>query len=167
MLAHDGTLIAGLATGILFGAEFIFIYQGLTYTTATRGTLFLYLAPFFVAIGTRIFLPTDRFGPAQWAGLALSFAGIVVAFGLPTPALDPRQTLGDVMLVAAAALWASTTVLIKASSLNRVSSEKVMLYQLVISAPILAPPPGSSASDSPACRPPSPSARSPIRQSGW
>jgi drug/metabolite transporter (DMT)-like permease len=121
----------------LFGVEFICIYQGLVYTTATRGTLFLYLAPFFVAIGTRIYMPTDRFGPAQWAGLALSFAGMIVAFGLPTPALDPRQTLGDVLLVAAAALWAATTVLIKASALNRVSSEKVMLYQLVVSGPIL------------------------------
>ncbi len=137
LLARDGTLIAGIIAGIMFGVEFICIYQGLVYTTATRGTLFLYLAPFFVAIGTRIFFPTDRFGPAQWAGLALSFAGMIVAFGLPTPALDPRQTIGDVLLVGAAALWAATTVLIKASSLNSVSSEKVMLYQLVISGPIL------------------------------
>jgi drug/metabolite transporter (DMT)-like permease len=124
LLARDGTLIAGVAAGILFGVEFICIYRGLLYTTATRATLFLYLAPFFIAIGTRVYMPSDRFGPAQWAGLALSFAGMIVAFGLPTPALDPRQTLGDVMLVAAAALWAATTVLIKASSLRRVSSEK-------------------------------------------
>ncbi len=68
----------------------------------------------------------------------LSFAGMVVAFGLPTPALDPRQTLGDLMLVGAAAFWAATTLVIKASALNRVPSEKVMLYQLVVSAPILA-----------------------------
>ncbi len=128
----------GLIAGVLFGAEFICIYQGLVFTTATRGTLFLYLAPFFVVLGTRIFFPTDRFHAAQWLGLLLSFAGMIVAFGLPTPALDPRQTLGDVMLVGAAAFWAATTLLIKASSLNRVSSEKVMLYQLVVSAPILA-----------------------------
>ena len=35
-------------------------------------------------------------------------------------------------------LWAATTLLIKASRLSRVSSEKVMLYQLVVSAPMLA-----------------------------
>ena len=114
------------------------IYQGLAYTTATRAMLFLYLAPFFVVLGTRIFLPADRFHPAQWLGLALSFAGMMVAFGLPTPALDPRQTLGDVMMVGAALLWAATTLLIKASALNRISAEKVMLYQLVVSAPMLA-----------------------------
>ena len=33
--------------------------------------------------------------------------------------------------------WAATTLLIKASALNRVSAEKVMLYQLVVSAPIM------------------------------
>ncbi|HZQ11223.1 MAG TPA: DMT family transporter [Pseudolabrys sp.] len=138
LTARDGTLVAGVLAGLMFAVEFILIYRGLVYTTAVRGTLFLYLAPFFVVLGTRIFLPADRFHLPQWAGLAMSFAGMAVAFGLPTPALDPRQTLGDVMLVAAALFWAATTVLIKASALSRASSEKVMLYQLAISAPIFA-----------------------------
>ena len=135
---RDGTLAAGLISGVLFSGEFILVYQGLVYTTATRGTLFLYLSPFFVVLGTRIFLPVDRFHPAQWLGLALSFAGMALAFGLPTPALDPRQMLGDVMMVGAALFWAATTLLTKASALNRVSAEKMMLYQLVVSAPVMA-----------------------------
>jgi drug/metabolite transporter (DMT)-like permease len=138
LFARDGTLIAGLVTGALFGLEFVLIYQGLAYTTATRAVLFIYLAPFFVVLGARIFLPADRFGPAQWLGLALSFAGMMVAFGAPTPALDPRQIVGDLMMVAAAIAWAATTLLIKTSGLNRISSEKVMLYQLVVSIPMLA-----------------------------
>ena len=135
---RDGTLAAGLISGVLFSGEFILVYQGLVYTTATRGTLFLYLSPFFVVLGTRIVLPVDRFHPAQWLGLALSFAGMALAFGLPTPALDPRQMLGDVMMVGAALFWAATTLLTKASALNRVSAEKMMLYQLVVSAPVMA-----------------------------
>jgi drug/metabolite transporter (DMT)-like permease len=135
---RDGTLGAGLISGVLFAGEFIMVYQGLAYTTATRGTLFLYLAPFFVVLGARIVLPGDRFSLAQWLGLALSFAGMGLAFGLPTPAVDPRQILGDLMMVAAALFWAATTLLTKASALNRVSAEKMMLYQLVVSAPIMA-----------------------------
>ena len=138
IFTRDGTLLAGVMSGVLFSGEFILIYQGLVYTTATRGTLFLYLAPFFVVLGTRIVLPVDRFHPAQWLGLALSFAGMVLAFGLPTPAVDPRKMLGDVMMVGAAIFWAATTLLTKASALNRVSAEKMMLYQLVVSAPIIA-----------------------------
>ena len=42
------------------------------------------------------------------------------------------------MMVGAALFWAATTLIIKASSLTRVSAEKVMLYQLVVSAPIMA-----------------------------
>ena len=138
LLARDGTLAAGIVAGVFFAIEFILIYQGLVYTTATRAVLFIYLAPFFVVLGARIFLPADRFGPAQWLGLALSFAGMLVAFGLPTPALDPRQIIGDLMMVGAALFWAATTLIIKASALNRVSAEKVMLYQLVVSAPMMA-----------------------------
>jgi drug/metabolite transporter (DMT)-like permease len=62
---------------------------------------------------------------------------MLVAFGVPTPALDPRQMLGDVMMVGAAMAWAATTLIIKTSRLNSISSEKVMLYQLVVSAPML------------------------------
>jgi drug/metabolite transporter (DMT)-like permease len=137
LFARDGTLWFGLAAGVLFAAEFILIYQGLLYTTATRATLFIYLAPFFVVLGARIVLPADRFSPWQWLGLALSFAGMLIAFGVPTPALDPHQLTGDLMMVGAAVFWAATTLLIKASALNRVSAEKVMLYQLVVSAPVM------------------------------
>ena len=138
LFKRDGTLLAGVAAGVLFAIEFILIYQGLVYTTATRAVLFIYLAPFFVVLGSRIFLPADAFRLAQWLGLALSFIGMLVAFGLPTPALDPRQAIGDLMMVAAALFWAATTLIIKASPLTRVSAEKVMLYQLVVSAPIMA-----------------------------
>jgi drug/metabolite transporter (DMT)-like permease len=138
LFARDGTLLPGLAAGFLFGLEFLCIYQGLAYTTATRAVLFIYLAPFFVVLGARVFLPADRFGLAQWLGLGLSFAGMLVAFGVPTPALDPRQTLGDILMVGGALFWSATTLTIKASRLNSISPEKVMLYQLVVSAPMLA-----------------------------
>jgi drug/metabolite transporter (DMT)-like permease len=138
LLRRDGTLWFGLAAGLLFAVEFILIYQGLVYTTATRAVLFIYLAPFFVVLGARIVLPADRFSAAQWLGLGLSFAGMLIAFGIPTPALDPRQLIGDLMMVGAALFWAATTLIIKASPLTRVSAEKVMLYQLVVSAPIMA-----------------------------
>lgn len=138
LLKRDGTLGAGILAGILFALEFLLIYRGLVWTTATRGVLFLYLAPFFVVIGSRWLIPGDHFHLSQWLGLSLSFVGIVIAFGLPTPAADSRQVLGDLMLVGGAAAWAATTLVIKASALNRISAEKTLLYQLVVSAPLLA-----------------------------
>ncbi|MGA8694547.1 MAG: DMT family transporter [Xanthobacteraceae bacterium] len=137
LFKRDGTLRAGILAGILFALEFLLIYRGLVWTTATRGVLFLYLAPFFVVIGSRWLIPGDHFHVSQWLGLLLSFVGIVIAFGLPTPAVDSRQVLGDLMLVGGAAAWAATTLTIKASALNRISAEKTLLYQLVVSAPLL------------------------------
>lgn len=138
LLSRDGTLIAGIAAGAAFSIEFALIYGGLLWTTASRAVLFLYTAPFFVVIGGRWFLPADKFHWSQWIGLTLSFCGIVLAFGVPTPAADPRQFAGDLMVLGGGLGWAVTTLIIKASALNRVSAEKVMLYQLVVSAPVLA-----------------------------
>ena len=137
LFKRDGTLGAGILAGVLFALEFLLIYRGLVWTTATRGVLFLYLAPFFVVIGSRWLVPGDHFRLSQWLGLLLSFVGIVIAFGLPTPASDPRQILGDLMLVGGAAAWAATTLIIKISALNRISAEKTLLYQLLVSAPLL------------------------------
>lgn len=136
--ARDGTLWPGLLAGVLFGLEFILIYRGLLYTTASRAVIFIYLAPFFVVIGARLLLPADRFNLLQWIGLIMSFTGIAVAFGVPGPAAGPTQMLGDLMMVGAALAWAATTLVIKASSLARVSPEKTLLYQLVVCIPMVA-----------------------------
>ena len=138
LFQRDGTLRAGVLAGVLFALEFLLIYRGLVWTTVTRGTLFLYLAPFFVVIGSRWLVPGDHFRLPQWLGLLLSFIGIAIAFGAPAAAVSPHQALGDLMLVGAAAAWAATTLFIKVTSLNRISAEKTLLYQLVVSAPLLA-----------------------------
>jgi drug/metabolite transporter (DMT)-like permease len=135
---QDGTLMPGIVAGFLFGIEFILIYRGLLLTTATRAVLFVYMAPFFVALGARWFLPAEGLASSQWLGLALSFAGVAVAFGVPQPASDERSLLGDAMMIGAAVAWAATTLVIKATALARAPHEKTMLYQLVVSTPLLA-----------------------------
>jgi drug/metabolite transporter (DMT)-like permease len=135
LFKSDGTLLPGLIAGLLFAIEFILLYRGLVLTTATRAILFIYLAPFFVVIGG--LLSGDRFGLSQWLGLLLSFAGVGIAFGVPAATADPHQIIGDLMMVAGAMAWAVTTLVIKASALNRVSPEKTLLYQLIVSVPVL------------------------------
>src|SRR5215510_14926820 len=44
---RDGSLWPGVIAGLLFGFEFVLIYQGLRLTTASRAVVFLYTAPFF------------------------------------------------------------------------------------------------------------------------
>jgi drug/metabolite transporter (DMT)-like permease len=108
----DGTLAAGLVAGLLFGIEFVLIYQGLRFTSASRAAVFLYTAPFFVALGSSQVLG-ERLGPMQWAGLALCFLGVALAIGVPQADVDGKVLLGDLMIVGGGALWAATTLIAK------------------------------------------------------
>jgi drug/metabolite transporter (DMT)-like permease len=135
---RDGTLIPGIAAGVLFGLEFILIYRGLVWTTASRAAVFLYTSPFVVALGARWLLPGDRLSLTQWIGLALSFAGLLVAFGVPQAADNPYALLGDLMLLGGGVAWGATTIVIKGSRLATAPAEKTLVYQLVASVPILA-----------------------------
>jgi drug/metabolite transporter (DMT)-like permease len=137
LTARDGALGPGLLAGLLFGLEFICIYAGLVWTTASRGVVFVYVGPFFIALGARLFLH-ERLAPLQWGGLALAFLGIVVAVGVPDPTVDGRVLLGDGLLIAGGLFWAATTLIIKGTALARVSAEKTTIYQLAMSALLLA-----------------------------
>jgi drug/metabolite transporter (DMT)-like permease len=135
---RDGTLKPGLLIGLLFTVEYILIYQGLLYTSASRSVVYLYTAPIFVVIASRWFLPGERFTTLQWIGIALSFAGIVIAFGESSPFAKPEQALGNAMMVLAAIGAAGTTLVAKASTLVRASYEKTLFYQLAMAVPVSA-----------------------------
>jgi len=131
------TLKAGLIAGVLFGLEFIFIYRSLLFTTASRTTLFIYCAPFVVVLGSHFLVRNDRFRWTQWAGLLMSFAGVMLAFGVPTPAENPHQLFGDLLALAAGVAWGLTTLVVKSTSLARAAPEKTLQYQLLVSVPML------------------------------
>jgi drug/metabolite transporter (DMT)-like permease len=133
---RDGTLGPGLFAGLLFGVEFVLIFRGLLLTSASRAVVFLYTAPFFVALGSYQFLG-ERLSATQWGGLALSFAGVALAIGVPQPDVDASMLLGDLMIVGGGALWAATTLVAKGTALRRAAPEKALAYQVALSIPIL------------------------------
>lgn len=133
---NDRTWKPGLVAGLMFGIEFVLIFQGLHFTTASRAVVFLYTAPFFVALGSYQVLG-ERLGASQWLGLAISFAGVALAIGVPQPNVDSRVLLGDLMIVGGAALWAATTLVAKGTRLRFAAPEKALGYQVATSIPIL------------------------------
>ncbi|MGB4333320.1 MAG: DMT family transporter [Chromatiaceae bacterium] len=154
LFGADGTLWPGLLVGLLFSGEFALIFLGLDYTPASRGVIFLYTAPFFVALGARWFLPGEKIRRGQWGGMALAFVGIILLFGEHLWLPADNAWMGDLMILGAAILWAATTLAVKASALGRSSAEKILLYQLAISAILL--PPLSLAMGEPGVFAPSP-----------
>jgi drug/metabolite transporter (DMT)-like permease len=141
LFERDATLRGGLVAGALFAAEFACIFTGLQFTSASRMVVFIYLAPFVVALGMPLIARGERLRALQWIGLAAAFAGVAWAFAeafSPTAAAPPRQWLGDALGVAAALLWGATTLAIRATPLSSASAEKTLLYQLTVSAALLA-----------------------------
>src|SRR5437899_4897220 len=137
LFARDGTLWPGLSAGVIFGVEFVLIYRGLLLTSASRAVVFLYVAPFFVALGSHLFLG-ERLRAPQWGGLALSFSGVALAIGVPQTNVDATVLLGDLLIVAGGALWATTTLIVKTTALIKAPAEKGLGYQVALSIPILA-----------------------------
>ena len=134
LFGRDGSLRAGLLAGALFGAEFACIYLGLQYTTASRLTVFLYTSPFWVAVLVPLWDRSERLRPLQWVGLTCAFVAVVFALRDGFGAGSASTLHGDLLGLAAGALWGLTTVVIRASNLKRVSAEKLLFYQLAVSA---------------------------------
>ncbi|WP_397475867.1 DMT family transporter [Pusillimonas sp.] len=131
----DGSWKPGLLVGALFGLEFVFLGEGLRYTTASHMAVFLYTAPFFAAIGLHWRLPEEKLAFAQWLGILVAFIGIVVAFaGRDAGQVVPNASnmlLGDFLGVLAGAAWGATTVVVRCTRLSNTSASKTLLYQLI------------------------------------
>jgi drug/metabolite transporter (DMT)-like permease len=137
---RDATLRGGLLAGALFGVEFLCIFIGLQFTTASRMVVFIYISPFVVALGMPFISHSERLSPRQIVGLLIAFAGVAWAFeeGFTKPAAGAHQLLGDALGVAAGVIWGATTLAIRGTKLSTASAEKTLLYQLAVSGFILA-----------------------------
>ncbi|HRC38029.1 MAG: DMT family transporter [Rubrivivax sp.] len=135
----DGTGRAGLLAGSLFALEFACIFVGLQYTSASRMSVFIYFAPFVVALGMPLIARSERLNRIQAAGLLLAFGGVVWAYfeGFVSPSAGPQQWLGDALGLAGALLWGLTTLTLRGTRLGSALPEKALLYQLAVSAAAL------------------------------
>ena len=142
LFERDGTLLAGLLAGGLFAGEFACIYLGLRYTSASRLTVFLYTSPFWVAALVPLFVKSERLRPVQWLGMGCAF--VAVAFAMRSGVAEGAgmgagysSAVGDLLGLAAGALWGLTTVSIRANNMTRVSAEKLLFYQIAVTALVL------------------------------
>jgi len=134
LFARDGTLPGGLLAGLLFTGEFVCIYTGLQYTSASRLTVFLYTSPFVVALLVPRLVPSERLRGVQWAGLAIAFAAVVLAFSESFGHAGGTQLRGDALALAGGVLWGLTTLVIRSTKLATASAEKTLFYQIAVTA---------------------------------
>ena len=135
MSLRDGMWRPGMLVGLLFALEFLLVGDGLRHTSASRMVVFLYTAPIFAALGLHRRLPAERLQALQWAGIALAFSGIVMAFfgrhqSLPAGTAS-NMLWGDFLGLLAGMAWGATTVAVRCSRLASLPATQTLLYQLV------------------------------------
>ncbi len=133
-----GFLKHGVAIGLLFGIEFLFLFWGLKFTDASRAVIFLYTQPLWTVLLAHLFLHDERLGVSKTAGVILSLVGLCLVFGSRSVKLGPSYWVGDLMEVAAGFLWAATTVYIKRFIWNTpITHYQTLFSQLFYSIPVL------------------------------
>ena len=134
LLHRDRTLLHGLAIGLFFGTEFVFVYLGLYYTTASHAVIFLYTAPFFVAVGAHWLLPAEPLTGRKCVGLMLAFAGVLFTFWDSLHFPTRLQLVGDLLSLTAGFLWAATSLYLKRVVRTSMTPSQMLFYQLGFSA---------------------------------
>ena len=134
LIHRDRTLWHGIAIGALFGTEFVFVYLGLYFTTASHAVILLYTAPLFVAFGAHWLLPEEPLTTRKTIGLVLAFAGLVATLWDSLGVPSRSQLLGDFFSLTAGLLWAATSLYIKRVVRGAMSPSQMLFYQLGFSA---------------------------------
>jgi drug/metabolite transporter (DMT)-like permease len=71
------------------------------------------------------------------AGLIAAFLGVVLILSDKLSLPSPSALVGDVLCLLAGVAWGATTLVIRTTKLSETSPEKVLLYQLAVSAVLL------------------------------
>ena len=110
---RDWAIVAGLGvTG--GGLHNAMQYLGLQYTTATNGTLLFSMSPITILLMASVTLG-ERIGPMQWAGVALSFTGVlaIALRGDPHALAALAFNGGDLLCLLSMLLFAAYTILLR------------------------------------------------------
>jgi len=133
---RDVRLFHGVMVGLLFAAEFVCLYLGMLYTNAARAAVFVYLSPFFVAMGAHFFLG-ERLNVIKTMSLVLAFFGVCLVFAGKPLVHAKSMARGDMLELMAALFWGATTLYIKRYLAGAVHPINTFVYQLVFSIPLM------------------------------
>ena len=133
-----------ILVGLGFTGEFLFVAEGLRFTSASHMSVLLYTAPLFAAVGLSIRLPEERLSVLQWLGLCLAFFGIALAFLVPallesTPAGSDLWLFGDFLGLCAGLSWGLTIIFLRTTTMNDAKPTQMLFAQLATGFVVLFP----------------------------
>lgn len=127
----------GVLLGVFFGFTMLFLYMGLVFTDAARGTIFYSTKPFWVAVGAHFIMTQERLNLRKVAGLTLALVGVYLTFWSPGAA-GLESDLGNLMEIVAALFFSATALYTKwLSSRDNLSHYQTLFPMMLFSLPLL------------------------------
>lgn len=108
-----GTRWRLLGLAALFTVQIVLLNVGTRYTSAGRSTVLICPYPFFTAVAAHWLIPHDRLTWRKGAGLALSFAGVVLVFYDALILARTASLPGDLMVLISGAMLGLRQVVTK------------------------------------------------------
>jgi drug/metabolite transporter (DMT)-like permease len=128
-------LPAGLLIGLMFSAEFLFLFLALDLTTLGRASVLFYSMPLWFAVLAHFGLG-ERITPIKAAGLTLAFAGTALAI-LARGGAGEGTLIGDLCALGGAIGWAATAFVARRPAMAAAGPERQLFWMVLVSGPIL------------------------------
>ena len=128
-------LTGGVLTGIFFALEFLCLFTALDITTVSRASVIFYSMPVWLALIAHFFFPGEGLSGAKITGLVMAMAGVAIA--LADRSGGAVSWTGDLLALCAALCWAAIVVCVRLTPLGAVPPAQQLMFQVMISAPIL------------------------------
>ena len=120
--------------GVLFAIEFMCLFSALDFTSVSRISIIFYSMPVWLALAAHFLLPGERLSSLRLLGLVLAMAGVAIAVADRS---GDASLLGDGLALIGAICWAGIALTVRLSALSKVEPAEQLLWQLMVSAPLL------------------------------
>ncbi|MEP3845010.1 MAG: DMT family transporter [Paracoccaceae bacterium] len=124
----------GTLLGVLFAVEFMCLFSALDFTSVSRISIIFYSMPVWLALAAHFLLPGERLTSWRLVGLVLAMAGVAIAVADRS---GDASLLGDGFALIGAICWAGIALTVRLSALSKVEPAEQLLWQLMVSAPLL------------------------------
>ena len=124
--------------GIIFGAEFMFLYIALDLTSVIRVTIMFYTMPIWLALMNHFLLKNDKLSMGKTIGLFAAIIGVIISVSSSTSAGGLKASIiGDICALLGSMGWAYFAFYSKNSRVSTQSPDTLMFYAFLVSAPML------------------------------
>ncbi len=122
--------------GLVFTVQIAMLHWGADLTSPAYAVTIVNTNPIWANLIAPFFVPEDRLTPRRLLGLIVAFVGVSsVVLGRPQLEIAPNPILGNLIILASAALVGARTVFIQ-RIVQRTSPEKAVLWQMGLSLPL-------------------------------